>query len=258
MSAMDELVPVLKRLRLSGVLETLRLRCTQAVDEQLALEEFLFRLLHDEVERRGSKQLALRLRRAQFETDRSLEDFDFTFNAKIPRAKIIELSTTAFVERRENVLLLGPSGVGKSHVGQALGQRACRAGKSALYVTASRMFAELRAARADRSYDRKVERLCTPDLLVLDDLGLRPLRDQEPEDLYEIIRQRYEHGSMLISSNRDVEEWYSLFGEPLLASAAMDRLLHHCHVVRMEGDSYRNPPPATSRRKKNEAERAVA
>jgi DNA replication protein DnaC len=243
MSTNDDLVPILKKLRLSGLLHTLSLRTRQAVEDSLAFEEFLFRLLGDEVERRDAKQLEMRLRRALFEHAKTIEDFDFTFNPKIPKTKIIDLATGQFVARQENVLLCGPSGVGKSHLAQALGHRACRAGHSALYVTANKLFVELRAARADRSYDRKLARVTGPDLLIVDDLGLRPLRDEEPEDLYEIIRQRYEHGATLITSNRAIEEWYPLFGDELLASAAMDRLLHHCHVVSMEGHSYRNPPP---------------
>lgn len=246
MSSTDDLVPVLKKLRLSGLLHTLTLRTRQAVEDSLAFEEFLFRLLHDEVERRDAKQLELRLRRAQFEHAKTIEDFDFTFNPKIPKARVIDLATTTFVTRKENVLLVGQAGVGKSHLAQALGHRACRAGHSALYLTANKLFTELRAARADHSYDRRLQRITSPDLVIIDDLGLRPLRHEEPEDLYEIIRQRYERGSTILTSNRAVEEWYPLFGDPLLASAAMDRLLHHCHILVMEGHSYRNPPPRTT------------
>jgi DNA replication protein DnaC len=249
MSHTDELVPILKKLRLSGVLQTLELRTRQAVEDGLPFEEFLFRLLSDETERRDAKQLDLRLRRAQFEHQKTFEDFDFSFNPKIPKARIIDLATGQFVARHENVLLVGPAGVGKSHLSQALGHRACRAGHSALYLTANKLFAELRAARADRSYDRKMQRLSSPDLVIIDDLGLRALRHEEPEDLYEVIRQRYEHRSTLIASNRAIEEWYPLFGDELLASAAMDRLLHHSHLIVIEGDSYRNPPPRPSRTK---------
>ena len=259
MSCTDELVPVLKKLRLSGLLHTLELRIRQAVDDGLPFEEFLFRVLLDEVERRDAKQLDLRLRRAQFEYAKTVEDFDFTFNPRIPKSRIIDLATGHFVGRHENVLLVGPAGVGKSHLAQALGHRACRAGYSALYLTANKLFSELRAARADRSYDRRLQRLASPDLLLIDDLGLRPLRHEEPEDLYEVVRQRYEHGSTLITSNRSIEEWYPLFGDELLASAAMDRLLHHAHLIVMEGHSYRNPPPPDPRTPANaSAEAATA
>ena len=248
MAIPDELVPVLKKLRLSGILQTLDLRTKEAVQDDLSHSEFLFRLCHDEVERRDSKQLELRLRRASFETTKRLEDFEWSFNRKIPKAKLLELATCSFVPNAENVLLIGPAGVGKSHVAQALGERACRAGHSVLYVTAHGMLAQLRASRADQSYDKRLMRLTTPDVLIVDDLGLRPLDGDEPIDLYEIIRGRYERGSLILTSNRAIEEWYPLFRDDLMASAAMDRLLHHAHVVVLEGSSYRNPPAEARRR----------
>ena len=128
MSSTEDLIPLLKKLRLSGVLQSLELRTRQAVDDDVHHGEFLYRLLSDEVDRRDSKQLESRVRHANFESVRSLEDFDFHFNPDIPKAKIIDLATCAFVERRENVLLIGRTGVGKSHIAQALGHRACRAG----------------------------------------------------------------------------------------------------------------------------------
>jgi DNA replication protein DnaC len=242
MSTTDELVPLLKKLRLSGILQSLELRRRQAVEDSLAHEEFLLRVLADEVERREGKQLDGRLRRACFEQHKTLEDFDFHFNPHVPKSKVIDLGTCSFIDKRENVLFVGPTGVGKSHLAQAIGHRACRAGYSVLFVSAQEVLKQLRAARADDSYDRKLLRFTTPDLLIVDDLGLRPLRGEEPLDLYEVIRGRYEQASTLMTSNRAVEEIGQLFGDPLLASAAMDRLLHHAHIIVMEGDSYRNPP----------------
>lgn len=241
MGTVDDLVPVLKKLRLSGVLQSLELRNREAADDSLAHTEYLYRLLHDEVDRRESKQLAQRLRRANFEGMKSIEDFDFQFNPNVPKAKVIDLATCQFLERKANVLIVGQTGVGKSHLAQALGHRACRAGYSALYVEAHDLLTQLRAARADQTYERRLARFTAPDLLVIDDLGLRPLAGDEPLDIYEVIRRRYERGAMIITSNRAIEEWHPLFGDALLASAAMDRLLHHAHVIEIEGESYRNP-----------------
>ena len=256
MSTIDELVPYLKKLRLSGILQSLQLRLTQAREDNLPFEEFLFRLLSDEVERRDGKQLEQRVRRANFDHAKTLEDFDFHFNPNVPKAKVIDLATCNFVEQRQNVLLLGPTGVGKSHIAQSLGHRACRLGKSVLHVAAHDLFKQLRAARADGSHDKRMLRFTTPELLIIDDLGLRPLRDDEPVDLYEIIRTRYERHSTLITSNRSAPEMGELFGDPLLASAAMDRLLHDAHVLILEGASFRNPPGERRRSKKNAQQEA--
>ena len=252
MTGTEALSSTLKKLRLSGVLETLELRSRQALDDNLSHSQFLARLLCDEVERRDSRQLDQRLRRASFESLKTLEDFDWRFNPKLPKDKLLELGTCQFVARKEVVLLCGPSGTGKSHLAQALGHRACRCGHTVLYTTAHHFFISLRAARADGSYDRQMLRYTGVELLILDDLGLRPLSSEEAMDLYELIRLRYERGALLCTSNRAASEWGTLFGDALLASAAMDRLLHHAHLVVMDGPSYRTQ--RTGKRKAGSAD----
>jgi DNA replication protein DnaC len=259
MSSTDDLIPLLKKLRLSGVLQSLELRTRQAVDDDLSHAEFLYRLLSDETERRDGRQLEQRVRRAGFEHQTTLEDFDFTFNPAVPKTKVIDLATCAFIDRKENVLVVGPTGVGKSHIAQALGHRACRVGHSVIYTSAHDLLLQLRAARADGSLERKLLRFTSVDLLVIDDLGLRPLAHDEPIDLYEVIRKRYRRASTIITSNRAIEEWHPLFNDVLLASAAMDRLLHDAHLlVIMDGDSYRNPPQARRANRRGRANAAVA
>jgi len=254
MSPTDDLARLLKKLHLSGVLQSLELRTKQASDDNLAMSEFLLRIFSDEVERREAKQLTARLRRASFEHAKTIEDFDFVFNPSVPKAKVLELATCAFVERNENVLIIGPTGVGKSHLAQALGHRACRDGKQVLYLGAHELLLQLRAARADASFEKRLSRFTAPDVLIIDDLGLRGLNPDESGDLYEVVRQRYALKSTIITSNRAIEEWAPIFGNALLASAAMDRLLHDAHVLIITGDSYRNPPPAKRKKKVAPAE----
>ena len=143
----------------------------------------------------------LRVRRAGFEQPTTLEDFDFHFNPTIPRARVIDLATCAFVERRENVLLVGKTGVGKTHLAQAFGLRACRLGYDVLFVSAPDLFRQLRAARGDGTYERRLARLTGVDVLVVDDLGLRALSSEEAGDLYEVIRLRHKRGSLVITTN---------------------------------------------------------
>lgn len=239
MELKHQLVPYLKQLRLSGVLETLDARNRQAIDAKWSYVEFLSRLLEDEVERRGQKQLQLRLRRATLNTTKTLETFDFTFNPSINRQQILALAACDYVREHRNLLVCGPTGVGKSHIAQALGQEACRQGFKVLFINTHKMLQHLNGGRADGSWERRLNTYLRPDLLILDDFGLKPLQPPAPEDLYDIVNERYERGSILLTSNRAPSEWPDLFHDPLLASAGLDRLLHRAEVVILRGDSFR-------------------
>lgn len=247
MDLIHQLTPMLKQLRLSGILETLELRNRSAVDGKLSYVEFLAQLCEDEVERRAQAKLKLRLRRAAFDPQKTIETFDFAASPKLNQKEIIDLATCRFIEKKQNIFFVGPAGVGKSHLGQALGHEACRRGYDVVFLTASRALAMLYAGRADGSYERRLALLVRADLLILDDFGLKgPLGRPGAEDLYEIIAGRYEKGSIIVTSNRSFAEWPEVFGEPLLASAALDRLAHDAHQILLTGDSYRTR--ATRRR----------
>jgi len=235
----QHLIPKLKSLRLSGILDTLDVRCQQAIDGHWTYGDFLERLLEDEVERRQQKQLALRVRRATLAGDKTLETFDFTFNPAIPRQRLYDLATGNFIRDKCNALICGPTGVGKSHLAQALAHEACRRGFDVVFTNAHRMLRHLHASRADNSYEKRLASYIRPDLLVIDDFGLKPLTSPGPEDLYDVINERYEKGSILITSNRAPGEWASWFTDPLLASAGLDRLAHNAHVIVIQGPSYR-------------------
>ncbi|RME44162.1 MAG: hypothetical protein D6791_13785 [Chloroflexi bacterium] len=239
MDLTHQLTPDLKRLRLSGVLETLEIRNQQAIDEKWSYIEFLSRLLEDEVQRRDQKQLALRVRRATINSTKTLETFDFSFNPTINRQQILDLAGCLYIQQKRNVIICGPTGVGKSHLAQALAHEACRRGYNVLFTSTYHMLGQLNAGRADDTYQRRLNNYLKPDLLIIDDFGLKPLRPPGPEDLYDVISQRYEQGSILLTSNRSPAELYDLFNDPLLASAALDRLLHGAHAIIITGDSFR-------------------
>ncbi len=239
MELKHQLTPHLKHLRLSGILETLDARNRQAIDGKWSYVEFLSRLLEDEVERRAQKQLLLRLRRGALNATKTLETFDFAFNPAINRQQILSLAACDYIRHKRNLLICGPTGVGKTHLAQALGQEACRQGFQVLFINTHKMLQHLNGGRADGSWERRLNVYLRPDLLVLDDFGLKPLQPPAPEDLYDVVNERYERGSIMVTSNRAPAEWPDLFRDPLLASAGLDRLLHRAEVVIIRGTSFR-------------------
>jgi DNA replication protein DnaC len=239
MPTQAELISLLRRLRLSGVLETMEVRNQQAIDERLSYVDFMALVLQDEHERREQKKLGMRVRRAALDSGKTLEVMDWDFNRALNRRQWMDLATCRFIEAKENVLLVGPTGVGKSHLAQALAHEACRRGYDVLFYNAARLLQRLNGGRADGTYDRRLATVTKVDLLIIDDFGLKPIQPPGSEDLYEVVSERYEHASTIITSNRSFEEWPQVFAEPLLASAALDRLRHHAHVIEIEGESFR-------------------
>lgn len=239
MEMTHQLIPFLKRLRLSGILHTLEVRNQQAIEGQWSYIEFLARLVEDEVERRAQNQLQLRIRRAAINTTKTLEGFDFNFNPSLNRQQVMDLSTCTWIRQKQNVLICGPTGVGKTHLAQALTHEACRRGYTALFSNTYKMLQRINGGRADGTQERRFQTYLRPDLLVLDDFGLKPLHPPAPEDFYDVINERYERSSILLTSNRAPEEWPDLFGSPLLASAGLDRLTHRAHMIVITGTSFR-------------------
>ncbi len=239
MSALQQLTPYLKELRLSGMLSGLEARIEQASGEQWGYEEFLTRLLQEEVERRHQKQLELILRRGNVTSTKTLETFDFGFNPAINRRQILDLAAGAYLRQHRNVLICGQTGVGKSHLAHALAHEAARQGASVLCTSAHQMLVHINAGRADGTYAKRMATYLRPHLLVIDDFGLKPLPASGPVDFYDVVNERYEQRSIVLTSNRAPTELPALFGDPLLANATLDRLAHSAVVLTITGRSFR-------------------
>jgi DNA replication protein DnaC len=233
------LLPKLRQLRLSGMLQTLDLRAAQAAERQLSPTEFLALLLDDELERRSQNRLTLHLAQSGCDSQKTLAHFDFAAAPGVNRMLIQDLATCTFITRHENILFCGPTGVGKSHLANALGIEALKREFRVLCAPVHHLLKNLHAAQASGGHARLLSKILKADLLILDDFGLYPLTPQGAQDVYEIISERYERASIILTSNRAFEEWAEVFHNDLLASAALDRLTHHTHTLAIRGSSYR-------------------
>jgi DNA replication protein DnaC len=235
----ETIKPKLVRLKLTGMMNGLETRLREAQKEKWSYSELLDILLSDEIGRRNDKKLQMRLIRSKLDPIKTFESFDFYFNTTISHPLIKELASCEFVKTHENIFLIGPSGIGKSHLAQAIGHEAIRKGHDVLFYRVHQLSQWVAAGKGDGTHQKRLAQIIAIPLLILDDFGLQTVPIAQQEDFYEIICGRYENAATVITSNRSFDEWFSVFANPLLASAALDRLIHRATKIEIKGKSYR-------------------
>jgi DNA replication protein DnaC len=235
----EKLMTDLKNLRLPAMAEMLDSYAKQAASSSMSYVDFLGGLVSEEVIRKEQRSVQNRIKSARFPVLKSLGDFDYSFQPSIDKKKVGELSNLRFIDNKENILFLGPSGVGKTHLATGLGVRACESGYKVLFTTLNDMVSVLMASMADNSFPSKLRQFVQPSLLIVDEVGYLPVSKEGANFLFQVVAKRYETGSIILTSNKSFADWGEILGDSVIAAAVLDRLLHHSTVFNVRGDSYR-------------------
>ena len=235
----QKLIGDLKKLRLPAMIEMLDSYVKQAVSNSMSYMDFLSGLVSEEVRHKEQRAVQSRIKSARFPVLKSLDDFDYAFQPSVNRKKLSELSSLRFIDNKENILFLGPPGIGKTHLSTGLGVRACESGYKVLFTTLNDMVSVLMASMADNSFPSKLRQYVQPSLLIVDEVGYLPVSKEGANFLFQVVAKRYETGSIILTSNKSFADWGEILGDSVIASAVLDRLLHHSTVFNIRGDSYR-------------------
>ena len=236
---MNQLKKKIQNLKLSGIVKTLESRNKYAIENQLSYIDFLELLIEDEYANRRSNSYNKRLNKSKLDTSKTIETYVFTYQPELNKKQILDLASCRFIQEKKNIIFMGNPGVGKTHLANALGIEALKQGYKVYFVHANDIVSKLMSARGDGTYYAVLKDLLKVDLLIIDEIGFKKIPQNSVDEFFEVIRRRYENGSIIITTNRPFEEWANIFGDAVLASAIVDRIVHHSHIIKILGKSYR-------------------
>jgi DNA replication protein DnaC len=236
---MEKIKTKLRNLKLAGMVKSIESRNKYAIESKASYLDFMELLLEDEYVNRMSNSFSKRLSKSKIDTQKTLDDFDFNYQPDLNKRQIMDIASCRFINENKNIVLMGKPGVGKTHIANAIGLEAIKQGYSVLFLHINDLIDKINAARADGTISVLMNALLNADLVILDELGFKKLPTESIDGFFELIRKRYEKGSIIITTNRNFEDWGNVFGDYVMASAIIDRIVHHAIIIKINGESFR-------------------
>jgi DNA replication protein DnaC len=236
---MQEIINRLKNFKLSGIIKSLESRNQYAIENNLSYLDFLSLLLEDEESNRQNNSFKKRYSKSKLDSSKTLIEYDFSYQPKLNKQELLDLCSCRFINEKKNIIFMGNPGVGKTHLANSIGLEALKMGYKVLFIHSNDMVNKLISSKGDGSYFSLLKELLNVDLLIIDEVGFKKIALNYVDEFFEVIRRRYENKSIIITTNRNFEEWGNIFGDVVLASAIIDRLVHHSYIFKIDGNSYR-------------------